>query len=241
MKFNVFSTIIFLFMLNSIVFSQSKVTFFTTISYDSYSMYELKNLQKELLNSIRESNIPANITDSYPAYIGFQIGILIPFHDFNNHTTSVGGLIGHTSTGGRIHYQDYSGEIRADQTIRETSIGVIIDHQIHFSKKFNLGINFSLNYIFSNMNNSLSTRIGNETQSQDLKFSSSSFGLEPGLVPSLNFGKFRLGVSLSYLICAPSSLEYENMSNAYLVNGKGKKVNIEWSGFHVGIQASVTI
>ena len=70
---NIFFLALFL---SFISFSQSHVKLFTIISYNNYSMDGLKQQQNELLNGILQQNIPAKVTESYPAYYGFKNRIL---------------------------------------------------------------------------------------------------------------------------------------------------------------------
>lgn len=240
MKCNIFCIIAFLVFGSYASYCQSSVTFFTTLDYNHYSMIELKKLQNELLNDIASSNIPAKIIDSYPSFYGFQTGFLIPYNTRELSTLSVGGLFGYSSTGGRIHYQDYSGEIKADQTVRAISLGVLLEYQRHYFDNFDLGVRVSLNYILSSFSNSFSLRIGDQTQNESPKFHSSSFGLEPGIIPSFKVWKLRIGALFSYLIYLPSPLEYDNISNVFLIDKSGQKVNIQWGGFRAGLLLSIS-
>ena len=226
---------------NFISFSQNSVTFFTIVSYNNYSMSEMAGLQNELLNDMLENNIPADITESFPAYVGFKIGFLIPVDNNDKRIISLGGILQHNSTGGRIHYGDYSGEIGVDQILKVTSIGAILNYESHMSPNFDLALNFSINYMISGLSNEIYLKVGDESQNEELNFNSYSFGLEPEIIPSFNMGIMRFGISLSYLVYFSSSLEYESFSDAYLVNNNGDKVNINWSGFRIGLLASISL
>jgi len=241
MKQTSLNIIIIISIINSIAFCQHSVTFFGTISYNTYSMSELKGIQNELLNDIRELNIPAEITESFPPYPGYKVGFVIPVIDTADKTFSIGGFIEHGSTGGRIHYQDYSGELRADQSVVETSIGTLIDYQIHPAEKFSIGLNFAVGYTLSSFSITSYLQVGDESQEEELSFSSSSFSIEPGIVPSMYLWGMRFGISLSYLIYIPSNLEFDEYSEAYLINESGDKVNINWSGFRLGLQSRVSL
>ncbi len=236
--FKIFSLAIFL---NFVSFSQSHVKLFTIISYNNYSMDGLKQQQNELLNGILQQNIPAKITESYPAYYGFKIGFLIPLKNDIKSTLSIGSLIQHGSTAGRIHYQDYSGELSIDQLVNYTGIGAIIQYESHYCSNFNLGYNLSINYMLSSLSNELYLQVGNETQNEILDFSSSSFGMEPEIIPSYQLGLLQIGASLSYLIYISSDLEYDDVSEAFLVYENGDRVKINWNGFRIGAFVSISL
>ena len=241
MKQTLLNIIIIISTINSIAFCQHSVTFFGTISYNSYAMGDLEGIQNELLNDIRTSNIPAEITESFPPYYGYKFGFIIPVSDTAGSTFSIGGFVEHASTGGRIHYQDYSGEFRVDESAVETSIGSLIDYQTNISELFNIGLNFAVSLTFSSFSITSYLQVGDESQQEDLGFSSASFSFEPGIVPSMNLLGMRFGISLSYLIYIPSDLEFDQYSEAYLTNQSGDKVTINWSGFRLGLQMSVSL
>lgn len=233
--------IVLIVILNSAVICQHSVTFLGTISYNTYSMSDLEGIQNELLNDIRELNIPADITESFPAYPGYKFGFLIPVIDTTDRTFSIGGYFEHGSTGGRIHYQDYSGELRADQLAVETSIGTLIDYEYRCNEIFNIGLNFGVSYTLSSFSVTSYLKVGDESQEEELSFSSNSFSFEPAIMPSMYLWGMRFGISLSYLIYIPSNLEFDEYSEAYLINESGDKVNINWSGFRLGLQMRVSL
>jgi hypothetical protein len=233
--------IVLIVILNFVAFGQHSVTFFGTISYNSYAMGDLEGIQNELLNDMNDLNIPAEITESFPTYFGYEFGFLIPVSDTAGSTFSIGGFVEHTSTGGRIHYQDYSGEVGSDQYAVETSIGTMIDYQIKLSEYFNLGLNFAIGYSVSSLSITSYLQIGEESTEDELNFSSYSFSFEPGIMPSMYLWGLSFGISLSYLIYIPSSLEFDQYSEAHLINQFGDEVNINWSGFRLGLQVRASL
>ncbi len=221
--------------------AHSQAVFFVKGSYNSFSMSDLKNLQNELLSDLTGIGVPATATEAYPGYLGFQFGLLVPVQVLEKETIFVGGFGEFTSTGGRIHYKDYSGEVRADQIAKGYSFGGIIELKRNYSDILDVEYQFSLRLVKSKLNNTFFTQIGNATQIEQPSFSSFSFGAEPGITPSMNFGGFRAGLSLSYLFCLPTSLEYDSYANAYLINKNKEKVTIDWSGPRVGIVLSYSL
>jgi hypothetical protein len=204
-------------------------------------MNDLEKLQNEILEDLVTSNIPAKITEAYPAHFGIQAGFLAPLYDQIESTLYLGGVLQHFSTGGRIHFQDYSGEIRVDQLSAATSIGVVLNYQSKQSEIFDIGFGLSLNYVFSGFSSSFLMKIGDETESETLDFSSSSIAIEPSIIPSLKIWEFRLGLSLSYFINFPGTLESDDIPDAFLINRSGDEVTINWSGFRSGILVSLTL
>ncbi|RPI06414.1 MAG: hypothetical protein EHM64_03050 [Ignavibacteriae bacterium] len=214
---------------------QSKVTIFTIGSYNSFSMTDLKQLQQELLNDMRTTGVPARIVESYPSFYGFKGGFLIPVQQNETSLFSMGGIAEYTSAGGRVHYQDYSGELRADEIAAVWSFGGIMEYRTNPDNIFCVSFQATSRIFFSMLKYTLVTQVGNSSKTQEMQFHSLSFGLEPGIVPTFKCYDFQLGLSLSYLLFIPKNLQFDENSKADLRNNKGSQVTIDWSGYRIGI------
>ncbi len=223
----------------TIAFGQLNVILYGKGSYNSFHMNDLKNLQSELLNEITSNGIPAVKTETYPSYVGTVIGLLLPIYEKENNTIFAGVLGEYTSTGGRIHYQDFSGEIRADQVVSAFSLGGTIDYEKYYTEQFDVDFQLSAKLIFSSMKNDFLLQVGDAKQFQQFEFHSTSFGFEPAIIPNIKVSPIQLGISISYLLNLPTYLEYDLFSNAFLINNKGERVTINWSGFRFGFLVGV--
>jgi hypothetical protein len=210
---------------------ENRAQIFVKVNYNFFDMSGLKDLQSDILSDIKNQGIEARITESYPAFFGFQAGLLFPLEE----KFFIGGFFDHTSTGGRIHYSDYSGEIKADQIAKANSIGGILSLKAVNKELFNLDIQLCARFIFISFDNEFLFRIGEEQQKQKYSFSSFSFGIEPGVVPSLVLSSFNIGLSVSYLLSLSTTLEYDDYEEAYLTSSSGEKVGINWSGLKLGV------
>lgn len=217
------------------LFSKTEAQVFIKFNYNFFNMSDLKNVQNELLSNMYEMGIEGKITESYPAYFGFQFGLIFPLNPSGDRDLWLGGFFDYATTGGRVHYSDYSGEVKADQIAKAYSVGGIISLSASDDELLKLDVSLGARLIFSNLDNEFLLRIGEEEQKETLSFSSLSFGLEPAITPSIVLSNFNLGLSISYLVSIPTSLEYNRNSNAYLVDQDGNKVNIDWSGIKLGL------
>ena len=208
---------------------------FVKLNYNFSNMSDLKDLQRELQSDLTTQGIEAQITEAYPAHLGFQIGLLFLLNPSGDRDLWLGGFYDYATTGGRVHYSDYSGEVKADQVANAYSVGGIISLSASDDELLKLDVSLSARLIFSDLDNEFLIRIGDEEQKETLSFSSLSFGIEPAITPSIVLSNFNLGLSVSYLASIPTSLEYSRNSNAYLVNKSGDKVSIDWSGLKLGL------
>ena len=201
-------------------------------------MGDLRNLQREINDSYAEATgVQTTITDGYPSYYGFRGGFLLSTTESEEDQILYGGFIDYTSTGGRIDYQDYSGMLRVDQIVSAWSFGPTAIYRKSYSELFCINYETSIQLVQSQLHNVFNLRIGSSSKNQIADFHSLSFGIEPSIQPSLKFLGCMAGISLSYLFFLPTSLEYDNYSDAYLVNKNGDRVTIDWGGFKFGLSA----
>lgn len=93
---------------------QTNFTFGVRLSYgvESYDMGDLPAWQQAQLDAIRSDlNVPAKVVDAFPAQFALRGDILI----YETSSLRAGLTLGYNSTGGRVHYADYSGSLRFDQ------------------------------------------------------------------------------------------------------------------------------
>lgn len=215
--------------------SQTAGRVFVQGNYNFFSMTDLKNFQQELLTDLTDQGIDAKITDSYPGYYGLKAGLLVPVTKYPSKEILVGGFIDFSATGARIHYSDYSGEIKIDQKASAISLGGVVSFCTYEKDFFQLYFDINARFIFSRFKNEITSKLFDQIQQQDLSFTSVSFALEPALVPSINVYPFNFGLAVSYMIALPTTLEYEAYDDANLVNKNGDEIAINWSGFKFGI------
>jgi hypothetical protein len=208
------------------------------VSYSFFALSDLKELQKEFQAQLTDAGIPGKITDAFPPFVGFEAGLLVPVEESPEVDVLVGGSVEYASTGGRVHYRDYSGESIADQKAHYIAFGAAGERTMHLTPSTDLGLRLSVKLLVSRLNNTFTFRVGDQTEISRPNFHSTSVGIEPAVMPTFPLLGFRAGVSVSYLLALPTSLEYDNLSNAFLVNGRGDKVSIDWGGFRFGIVAS---
>jgi hypothetical protein len=231
------TTILFAVILSLLcsLFYRTEAQVFVKLNYNFYNMGSLKDLQRELLSDLTTQGIDAKITESFPAHLGFQIGLLFLLNPSGDRDLWLGGFYDYATTGGRVHYSDYSGEVGVDQVANAYSVGATIALSASDDELLKLDVSLSARLIFSDLDNEFLLRIGDEEQKETLSFSSFSFGVEPAIIPSIVLSDFNLGLPVSYLVAIPTTLEYSRNSNAYLVNKSGDKVSIDWSGFKLGL------
>lgn len=85
-------------------------------TFGTYAMDGMEQLQDEFVASLRP--IATKKITSFPGWIGFDVeGSRL------NGNVEWASYFSYNATGGRVHYADYSGEVKLDQKLRCTTIG----------------------------------------------------------------------------------------------------------------------
>jgi hypothetical protein len=236
MKRNIFIPFfIFSIFVGPLARCQPSVSFFVKGTYNYFAMDDLKGIQHELLSDLTTMGIPAKITDAYSPFYGMQVGVMIPLGSAVEPTVFLGGLVDYSSTGGRIHYKDYSGEVKNDQIVVAYSYGAILTNRIFLSPIIELDLSISARLVSSYFKMISHWQVGDQIQDLTLNFSASSYGFEPCIMPCLRLSTISLGLSISYFLYAPKELEYEGHTDVNLFNKAGNKVTIDWTGLKFGL------
>jgi len=113
------------------------------IGYATFNMQDIRNLQSQLCNSYP---VDSKIVESFPGYLNMSGNVY-----FNNPNIYYGLYFGHTSTGGRISYSDYSGSLSSDQLITMNYVGPMIATKLSRNSKNNVYLGMQLLYYFNNL------------------------------------------------------------------------------------------
>ncbi len=196
------------------------------------NMEQLKKMQKGLAESIREeTGIPVEVVNDFPSFYNFQVQFLVTTPEL----FSTGLYFDFYSTGGRIHYEDYSGQYGFDQTITQMTIGGIIEKnffrfaQVHFISVILKG--FVSRNDLKNKNYLL---IDNSISKQIYKFNALSVGMQPALGYAYKFYFLSIGLELGYKVDFSGLFHLAGDENAYLVYNN-QPIHPQWDGLNISL------
>lgn len=227
---------IILFLFISLTINAQISSFSYSIGSGSYSLDGVRNLQNVVQTSVSQSGIPVKIVDDFPARFFNRFEFQ---HTFINNVF-IGVSYYNYSTGGKIHYKDYSGEFSSVQKIKMNSYGILagyISSQENFLSFFVGGSFYIINTDFTI---DTKMRLYTEESSNMMETESSGFTIEPFTGIQLNVLKpviFKL--SIEYLADLSTEIHKKDDENAKLL-ANGQELKADWNGlqyaFCVGIQ-----
>lgn len=226
---------IFLVIINagSVSAQNSSVEFMSY--YGWYSMSDMKKIQSETLNS---STIPFKQTELISGYYGYEISYN---HFIQKHIFGV--YLGLSSTGGRLHYSDYSGHAYSNTIIRNKHLGVQYQNRIIASSLFQIFVGGRAGISKSNvelqsaidLNNSIVQKDEHEFNSFDIHF-----GPLVGIRKPIKV--LYLGLNVWYELNLSGKLYSSRNNEQYLIDpSNNDPLKADWSGARLAVCIGVNI
>lgn len=197
-----------------------------------YMMEELKALNEERLEEI---DVRARILQNYPVYFTHTLAFSQKFAE--NHY--LGFCLEHQSTGSRISYKDYSGELILDTNLTANSLGLFYQGFITKRKGTDLSWGSYLYYNLTLLQIDNFLRVNSTIHTEKINFKSQGISIQPFISASKQIKSFALGTELSaYLNGMAKDFYLEQNKDATLVNNDGSRISPDWTGLR--FKASIT-
>jgi hypothetical protein len=213
--------------MTSLAYSQN-LKFGTGITYGTYSMKGLKEFQRETLPAL--SFVPVKIVESFPATIGYDIHF-----SFSKGKFMLGGYYSFASTGGRIHYKDYSGEIKFDQIVSGKSVGASTVWKINSANQYNIVVGFRTGITISNLliDNTISVNDQSDVN-QSYLFKSLNLTISPLIEVEYPLGGFIIYAATRYEAnVAKSGLNLNGNDDVFIELDSGENLKADWEGLRI--------
>jgi hypothetical protein len=194
-----------------------------------FGMHDLKDFQESLQHSYP---VDTKITEQFPVFFIYDVAIYGRVGGSN----FVGFYYQYGSTGGRIHYQDFSGEITSDQLIHYNTLGLTLGGELSLAKNFLLRVDLHPGATFSNLDFNEVVKVGNEVSRASFKFHSINATFQPTIELHKVWGQFATKVFAGFHLPAYSGkLKYEENKNSYLTGGGNDPIVADWTGLRLGL------
>jgi hypothetical protein len=213
-------------------FSQVQFSFSTGLA--GFQMDDMKRHQSEIE---RGFPIDMKVLESFPSFWSYEFDINMAVTKRLN----VGPMIGYTSTGGRMHYKDYSGTIKCDQVATSLSLGALSELVLFADDNWTVSITGKTGATFGRYKLDVLFDVNQQSDSENVKFHSTNFFFEPGfmvmkhVVKSMSV-KFSAGYNINLV---RGKLIWNEDKNLYLLDSRRDKVTLDWTGYRIGLGVSV--
>lgn len=187
--------------------------FSLSATYGSFNMSTQRQIQDYTLNSFS----PIKMVSSFPSRFGLEMttGVRVGQGSF-----TLGPAFSYFSTGGRLHYADYSGEVSFDQIAECFMVGLHAKGLIsNPEKKLRMYLAATASAVFTTLEYRSYFALGTQTESSEEQVTVVNYSLRPALSVQRSFAQdFYAEVHLGY--------------DLQLIKGDPK---VEWDGLRCGI------
>lgn len=196
-------------------------------------MSALKALQAEQLGTIQDSLNARGLKQVYrfPSYWGLAISSTY-IKKRHQYSFSVGMY----STGGRVHYADYSGEVRLDKVATTVPVGLSYGFTLIDSKYYQIGAGLGLRVHFSRLKTDdlVEIYVSEERDAQANIYHSRELALLPQVAAVVSpVAGLKVTLEVGYSAQLKSSAP-STKNGSSLLDKKNRPVELDWSGYRVG-------
>lgn len=191
-------------------------------------MRDLKDFQNELKPAV--NFVPIKTVESFPAWIGYDFKVSRALNKIE-----LGAFYSFNSTGGRLHYKDYSGQIKFDQLIKANSFGTFVSLNLNESVvyKLRLGIRNALCFSDLKLENSISL-YDQVIDSEFYNLKSLDIYISPLFEFEYLINNFFLSAELRYeIFVVKSPLTINGDGEVYIELDNGDKMKADWDGVRI--------
>lgn len=224
------SVMIFIVMLLTQITVAQSIKIGLNTGYGTYLMKDLKEFQSDAAEYYNEINVAE--VQQFPGYINYSASL--EYYSFG--TKNLMGLnAAYSTTGGRNHVADYSGEYYLNMPVYAYSLGIQYRNIFMTINKFDLFAQLKGGMSFSTLEINESFTIHQvDSTSSSFAFVNHSFFVEPSVGTFYELGKdFSLNFSLGYQIDTKSKLHYKDNKEETFLGFDGEPIYTNWSGLRI--------
>lgn len=185
-------------------------------------MNDLKRLSSTYVGTTR---LPLKVTHDFPArvFFGTTLGWKL--------SPALGLNISYEfhSTGGRLHYQDYSGRAVLDQILKLNQIGVSLRFMAYRSMKNSFYFSTGVSRNFTSLQLKEELQIGAIVKSEVEQLSSSAWGLRPAIFFERRMGNLIAQVGFGFDVLLRNDLKVDG-NDLTLQHSPGNDASAQWDG-----------
>lgn len=227
-----------LLLLSCSVMAQSRIYLEPRLGFGTFRMKSMKEFQQTFISY---TGVNAKATDSFGPYFQFGVNVLKDLDE----NARVGVFVERGSTGGRVAYEDYSGEVRLDNLVSYNTIGILLySHEPIRSSQVSFVSGMEANLFLSRLKTEGFSRIYDTSDSSGDKFNSIGFGLKPYLGLQYPILSVPARLTLGYMASGNKPFHVPGERDHVLVrnnNSTDNKLEPSWSGLRINLSVSVPV
>ncbi|MCC5938398.1 MAG: hypothetical protein JJU34_14060 [Lunatimonas sp.] len=200
------------------------------IGIGTYAMHSQKLFQKDFQKG---NPIPYGTVHAFPSFptFGGSMGFGI------SPSISIGVRAEYASTGGRLHYKDYSGHAVMDQTLSAVQVGPFVQVRANNSPSWPVHLT-----LFGSAANVVETiqsevKVGTRLETEKIRLTALNLALRPGIQVGHSVGIFHVLLALEGEIQHANKLT--DAQDRYITTSDSKNLVANWGGLRTSLGVGV--
>ncbi len=213
-----------------VLMTHAQIALHLRVGYGSYNMGDMKTLQHNILQGFPAEG---KITSAFPAYFYYEGGAT-----FTLNQGFLGLNLGYGSTGGRVMYSDYSGQIISDQLLHYYAATAALGLHFVVDQKESWFIRGDLKpgFMITDLKVAQLEQVGSQSENYNNKFSATSFSLQPTIAVIKRMGRFGVDLEAGYFVnVKPGKLWLDGKKDYYLTGQNNEALYANWTGLRIGL------
>lgn len=212
------------------------VAVYADLSLGHYAFDEVRSAFREQGRSLRAEGVPVKTFGALPAYPGGSVGLGFALSDDFASLAEVGT----SSTGGRHHYADYSGEFLADLVVRRVYAGVGLA-VTPSAEPVVLRLRVRTRLTWSQYRSDATLRVGEERAAQADRLDATGLSVVGDLALGRRLGPVEVLLHGGFEQSILSGILGDRLQNRFHYRGRPTQLVADWSGVRGGVTVAYAI
>lgn len=191
-----------------------------------YDIQKYRDNEDSFVSGYERIGIKPQKFDSFPSRWGGQFVLLYRI----KRSQYLGVCTDFYSTGSRVHYRDYSGELTYDQVLKRASLGIHYEIKFMGFKHFQLRPFMQISGIKTKWRHEYKSRIYEAENIENMERETYTLGIIPSVLLQYELGLFTLGAEIGF-----------EFSYYKLPMGNDLTFEHDWEGARAGISLGVAL
>ncbi len=203
--------------------------------YGVYNMADMQDMQQQARTN---TDVPFRVIDEVTGYWGYEIalGVTLP------NTDQLNLFAGLNSTGGRLHYSDFSGSASFDQVLRGTHLGAEFLKRLSNNNGFTVEAGLRAGVSFTRLDLRSSLQLNTTgSSSEEQQFNSFAPHLGPRFAVRKLLSNFYIGAFAGYDYNFAGKLKLSTNKEAFLIDRNNDQIKADWGGFRIGLSLGIQL
>lgn len=196
------------------------------VGLGTYSMKTQKQFQKDFIRNSKIRMMPVHSFPAFPTF-GTSLGFKV------SPSVSLGAWGEYASTGGRLHYGDYSGYSQMDQVLKSFQAGPFIQYRIVKSSSWPLYLSLHSSLAHTTEKLTSEIEVGGQFNSESYKLRSLNFTLRPGVILAHQINVFVLQMGIGSEFQLAGDLKDVKDKDLLFRTSDGTNLTAQWDGLRL--------